>query len=59
LPTQVGLFEALARGPTTIEDLAKRRGIHRRTIARRILRLSRLGHDNNDRFWTGEISQRC
>ena len=54
----VGLFEALARGPATIEDLAKRRGIPRRTMRILTDAMVALGmvERKGDRYQNGSIA---
>jgi hypothetical protein len=54
----VGLFEALARGPATIEDLAQRRGIPRRTMRILTDAMVALGlvERKGDRYQNGSIA---
>jgi O-methyltransferase domain/Dimerisation domain len=54
--SEVGLFEALAAGPATIEELASRTGVPSRTIAIAVAAMVSLGliEQDGDRYQNGE-----
>jgi DNA-binding IclR family transcriptional regulator len=54
--SEVGLFEALAAGPTTIEELASRTGVPSRTIAILAAAMVSLGliEQDGDRYQNSE-----
>ena len=59
--SEVGLFEALAAGPATIEELASRTGVPARTIGITAAAMVSLGliEQDGDRYQNGEPAAAC